>query len=282
MNEYYFELAGLRAVLCTQQKLCVADRLQPFLSHKHAQTDCVIRVQTAPSLPDISPDALWNGPECYDRQGEYLYHFHCENAKTPAFAVTRLAKDGNVDILVRPGYESRFDGTSGILNRIGLENLLLQHQGLLLHAALIHYNNKGIVFTGPSGIGKSTQADLWQTCQQAQIINGDRAALRKTGDIWKAYGSPYAGSSGIYRNENAPLHAIVALKQGAENRLEKLTGKAAFGEVFPQLAMCRWDKPFMEQGTDLCLQLINDVPVYRLTCLPDESAVQCLKKGLQL
>lgn len=281
MNEYYFELAGLRVALYTQEKLRVADRLQPFLSPAELPVDCTITVRTQGVLPEISENAVWNGPECYDRQGESLRIFHCDTPKAPAFALTQLETDGNIRIFVLPGYEERFSGTAGILNRISLENLLLRHQGLLLHAAFIKYDGKGILFTGPSGIGKSTQADLWKKHLGAEIINGDRAILRKEGS-WTAYGSPYAGSSGIYRNEKAPLSAIVVLKQGKENILETLSGREAFAEVYPQLALCRWDKQFMEKATDLCLALLQNVPVYRLSCLPSESAVHCLQKGLGL
>lgn len=281
MDECYFELAGLGVALYTQEAFRVAARLQPFLSQRITSADCTIRVQTRQNLPEITENAVWNGPECYDRQGESLRIFHCDTPKAPAFAVTQLETDGNVRIFVLPGYEARFSGTAGILNRISLENLLLRHQGLLLHAAFIKYDGKGILFTGPSGIGKTTQADLWKKHLGAEIINGDRAILRKEGS-WTAYGSPYAGSSGIYRNEKAPVCAIVALKQGKENILETLSGREAFGAVYPQLALCRWDKPFMEKATDLCLALLENVPVYRLSCLPSESAVQCLQKGLGL
>lgn len=282
MNEYYFDLAGLQAVLCTQEALCVTDRLQPFLSKNPTRTDCVIRVHTTETLPEISPQGVWNGMECYDRCGDTLRIFHSEAHKKAPFAMARLEADGNIAVFVLPGYMDRFSGTAGVLNRIGLENLLLQHSGLLLHAAFIEYEGKGILFTGPSGIGKSTQAELWRRHLKADVINGDRAVLRKCDGGWKAYGSPYAGSSGIYRKESAPVTAIVSLEQGTENKLQKLSVREAFSLVYPQLALCRWDKVFMEKATDLALTLLGDVPVYRLVCRPEKKAAVCLKKGLGL
>lgn len=278
MYDYHFELAGLHAVLRTQETLRVADRLRPFFMDAESPVDCAITVESWETLPDMPPAAVKNGQEYYHRQGDVLRIFHCDGEKH--FAVTEL-EGGNVRIFVLSGYEDRFSGTTGILNRIGMENLLLGWDGILLHAAFIQYKNKGILFTGPSGIGKSTQAALWEQHLGAEIINGDRAVLRKAG-IWTAYGSPYAGSSGIYRRENAPVCAIVALHQGKENKLEKLSGKEALAEIYPQLAACPFDKGFMEKVTDLALALLNDVPVYRLSCLPDQSATICLQKGLGL
>lgn len=281
MYDYHFELAGLHTVLRTQEKLRVADRLRPFLSENNRSADLTVTVEVRATLPEISENAVCSGTECYDRAGDALRIFHRDTPESPAFAVTQLSAEGKADIFVLSGYEDRFTGTTGIFNRTGLENLLLDKGAILLHAAFVAYGGKGILFTGPSGIGKSTQASLWETHMGAEIINGDRAVLRKE-ENWTAFGSPYAGSSGIYRNDSAPLCAIVVLKQGLENRLEKLSPRQAFPEVYSQLALCRWDKAFMEKATDLCLELLENVPVYRLSCVPAESAVSCLKKGLGL
>ena len=163
-----------------------------------------------------------------------------------------------------------------------METLLLQHNGLLLHASLIKYKGKTLAFAGPSGVGKSTQAELWKTHLQADVINGDRAALRKTEDGWMAYGFPYAGTSGIYRQTCAPLKAIVVLKQGKENRLQKISPAEAFAKVYPELSVHRWDREFAKSAADLCIELLTQTPIYLLECLPEESAVLLLKKGLGL
>src|SRR5699024_19054 len=80
-----------------------------------------------------------------------------------------------------------------ICDLLGLERLLLSRQGLLLHASFIRWQARGILFSAPSGTGKSTQADLWVRHRGAEVINGDRAALRRSAGRWRAYGLPYAG-----------------------------------------------------------------------------------------
>mgnify|MGYP007130688661 CR=1 FL=1 len=62
--------------------------------------------------------------------------------------VTQHFENGNIEIRVLTDYLSYFTGTAGIFNRIGMETLLLQHQGLLLHASLINYKGKAIAFAG--------------------------------------------------------------------------------------------------------------------------------------
>ena len=75
------------------------------------------------------------------------------------------------------------------------EQLLLEHRAFQLHASVIDWQGQGILFSAPSGTGKSTQADLWQTHAGATILNGDRAVIRWLDSQYRVYGSPYAGSS---------------------------------------------------------------------------------------
>ena len=153
---------------------------------------------------------------------------------------------------------------------------------MLLHASLIEYKGIALAFTGPSGVGKSTQADLWHRCAGAQILNGDRAALRKEIHGWQAYGSPYAGSSGIYINRSAPLKALIVLRQGKENKLQPLGYTQALRCLYQELTVHHWERNFVAAATDLCLDLLENIPVYRLECRPEDSAVQLLKEGLRL
>ena len=75
----------------------------------------------------------------------------------------------------------------------------------------------------------------------ADIINGDRAILDVEKDGVVAYGSPYAGSSGIYRNEFCKVRAIIFLSQEPENRIRKLSPAEAYKVLFPRFSMVRWD-----------------------------------------
>lgn len=282
MKRYDLELTGLRTVLRAPYELTISDNLRPFLCAPHAQVDCTIDLHSCDRIPAFSESGVWHGPEYYDYYEGTVRIFHCNAPHTAPFAVTQLFENGKISIDVLPAYLSYFSGSEGIFNRIGMETLLLRSHGLLLHASLIKYNGRSIVFSGPSGVGKSTHATIWNKYLNADIINGDRAALRKTADGWTAFGSPYAGTSGIYKNDSAPLAAIVMLQQAEENRLQQLTVPEAFRLIYPELSLHRWDKIFVEKATDLCLQLLQETPVYLLKCRPEQSAALLVKKGLGL
>ena len=170
--------------------------------------------------------------------------------------------------------------TKVLIDLLGLETVMLHRHALLLHAAFIRSNGRGILFTAPSGTGKSTQASLWEKHMGAETLNGDRAGIRKIGDTWHAFGLPYAGSSNIYRNESAPLKALVLLRQAKENRISRISASEAMRSIYPEVTIHRWDPGFVNQAVDLFLELCADVPIYLLECLPDEGAVRTLEERL--
>ena len=263
-------------------EITVSENLRPFLCQSHEETDCTIVLRPSAQLPAFSDNGIWHALEYYDCHQGNLRIFHCNAPRTAAFAMTEHFENGNIQILILPAYLSYFSGTEGIFNRIGMETLLLQHRGLLLHASLIKYKEKAIAFAGPSGVGKSTHANLWCAHLGAQLINGDRAVLRSHAAGWFAYGSPYAGTSGIYKKDSGALTAIVFLAQAEENRLRRLNGGEALRHIYPELSVHHWQKAFVEKVTDLCLRLLADVPVYLLECRPEKDAALLVKRGLML
>lgn len=163
---------------------------------------------------------------------------------------------------------------------LALERRMLERDSLILHCAYLCYRGQAILFSGPSGIGKSTQANLWQTFRGAEIRNGDRALLCRRAETWTACGWPVCGSSGICRLGDAPIQAVVMLEQGASNHAQRLTPVQAFSLLYAQTTINRWNAAAVTHSMDLLESLITQVPVYRLTCTPTEGAVDCLESAL--
>jgi hypothetical protein len=163
---------------------------------------------------------------------------------------------------------------------VGIESLMLYRERLCFHAACVRTALGGILFSGPSGIGKSTQADLWCKYRGAEQINGDRPILSKGEEGWLAWGSPYAGSSRCYVNASCPVRAIVMLRQAGSCSLRRLSAREAFRAVWSGLTVPAWDAKAMETACDLALELSAAVPVYEFGCTPDAAAVEFLEQGL--
>ncbi len=160
------------------------------------------------------------------------------------------------------------------------EHLALLADALPLHASHIQVEDKAILFTAPSGTGKSTQAALWEKHRGAQVINGDKALLLCREAEISAAGLPYCGTSGICHNASAPLRAIVVLEQAKENRITRLTGGMAALRLMTGVIVQNWHEGDLEKVLNLVSRVVEQVPVYLLSCLPDETAVVCLESVL--
>lgn len=276
MYHYHLNLIGLKILLQSHLELASTERAHAFLSAApDFQPDHIWTLEPTSVLVPAAEPAQWSGLRRYSHHHDHVIEHYLEDYQT-MFCMTVLKKNGDVMMQYGQEFTDFFPTIDSIFHYMGLESFLLQHGGLLLHSSLIRAGDCAIVFTAPSGTGKSTQAELWKHFRGAEILNGDRAALVRSNDIWTAYGSPYAGTSGIYRNDSAPLTAIVVLKQAPENRITRLQGHQILKHLYPELSLHRWDPHFIQASADLITDLISDVPVFLLECVPEESAVQLL------
>ena len=165
-----------------------------------------------------------------------------------------------------------------MFNAMGFDVLLAKERKLILHASFIVYRNKAILFSAPSGTGKSTQADLWKKyVSSVEIINGDRAIIGiEDGDV-KAYGLPFCGTSKIAINQNFNLNTIVILRQGKINKLIELSAKDSYKYLYSQINWIGWDKKLQINILDLLEKVVSSIKIYYFECLPEQSAVEMLK-----
>ena len=152
---------------------------------------------------------------------------------------------------------------------------LLKFGGFYLHSSAVLADGRAYLFSGPCGMGKSTHARLWlDRLDSARIINDDKPALRRMDSVWYAYGTPWCGKDGINRNEKVPLGGICFLRRGEQNRISRLSGLDAAKNIFGQTTY-----QFKSQENTLLLmelvdQLVQEVPVFQLECLPDLDAAK--------
>lgn len=175
-----------------------------------------------------------------------------------------------------------------VYNKIDLETFVLQvvythavqRRMLQLHSSLIDFQGQGLMFLGPSGIGKTTQAELWNRYRDARIINGDIVFVQEKEDCFLGWGTPWHGSSPYCENASVPVKALVVLKQAPENSIRELTGFEKVTAVSNSVFYPQW----LENGMELCLEtldhLLTRLPVYELCCRPDEEAVKLTEETI--
>lgn len=161
---------------------------------------------------------------------------------------------------------------------------IIWRNGFCLHASAISADGKGILFSGDSGVGKSTQAGLWEKYMAGHgviRINDDKPAIRITDGEPLVCGTPWCGKHLVNTNTCVPAKALIFLEQAQEDRLEELPAKGALPLVLPQIL---GGKGTQEQTALLMGMLdvfLRAVPIYRLRCTAGRSAVRLVYEELQ-
>ncbi|MBD5356915.1 MAG: hypothetical protein HDR88_07935 [Bacteroides sp.] len=154
------------------------------------------------------------------------------------------------------------------------------HDTLLLHASAIEYLDKGYLFLGKSGTGKSTHSRLWQEyLYGTKLLNDDNPIVRIINETVYVYGSPWSGKTRCYLNRSVPVAGIVRLHQSPYNRIIPLHGLKAYASLLPSCSCMKWEHKMAHAIHTTVSKVIERIPVYDLECLPNkEAAWLCFEK----
>lgn len=281
MYQYYISIAGIRLLMEIDYPVKKNEEFLPFLVQKTI-TDVDVSFCGCGQLPPVPEQVLFTG-KCYqiavDAEGNRVKVYY-ESPEDPVYYAMSMYDSVNRRIVVKylESYRRCVSELKNCFYLLGFESILLERNKFCLHAACVETPLGGILFSGVSGIGKSTQADLWCRYRDARQINGDRPVLSKENDGWMAWGSPYAGSSRYHVNDKCEIKVIVMLKQAKNCSVRKLTLAEAFRVVWAGLTVSNWDTLSVEKASSLVINLVTTVPVFEFSCTPDESAVDYLEQ----
>lgn len=166
---------------------------------------------------------------------------------------------------------------SSVMRMLPVRAVFLHFGALFLHASQILIKGRGILFSAPSGTGKTTQARLWRDLRGAEIVCNDRTIVRKRGGVWHTYGYPLDGSEPVGSGEVNRLGCIVMLRQGRTNEITRLRPRQAAAMLMEQVVLDTWDFTAKNVALTLILELLEHIPVYLLVCTKDERAVEALE-----
>lgn len=157
---------------------------------------------------------------------------------------------------------------------------IIYHGGMVMHAVSINYQGESILFSGVSGMGKTTQADLWGEFTGSHIINGDRATLVYRGDRLITTGSAWSGTSRIFLKEAAPIKAIVFLEQAAFNQLIELTPQTALSYMVPRCFLPYYSQEFMAAALSNVDKITRSIPMFLLRNKADRQSVEMVRQAV--
>lgn len=282
-HDYIFSIAGINIVLHMPHEIIINERFEPFVSsseenavHVYFSENENLKLTGENLVTTKIPFRVYE-----DENGFYrIFHDH-KLMKDKPYAVGRVLSDTEEEIHFLPEKREFFSESHNTFSHIAFEELLLRHEAMILHAAFVNTEYGGILFSGPSGVGKSTQADLWCRYKEAEQINGDRPILRKKDEQWKAFGSPYAGSSRCWINKSAVIRGIVMLEQGTECSIYQLERAEAFRRLYEGMIINTWNIAYVKKIVTLIEDLVTKVPVYHMICTKDQDSIIILDRLLK-
>lgn len=278
-----YNIAGLNIIINSEIRYRQSDAFSRFIDQKN-DSDIEINILLKNRESNINKLEIFEdvSNSIYKQNNIFYREYHGNNSKNPLSCfIQKVQKNNKYYCYLYKNSVMNYT-TYDIFSMVGLEYLLNLNKTIILHSSQILYQGKSILFTAPSGIGKSTQADLWEKYENAEIINGDRSAIRKIDGVWTSYGLPYAGSSKIYKNIASPIGAIVILRQGKVNEIKRASKIELFKLLYSETTVNIWDKEYIKRTSDIIENIVNEVPVYIYYCLPDKSAVDKLKGILEV
>lgn len=278
--EKYYRFAGVEVAVDIPEKWMYDNdrQLAPFRvsTVKDPHVFCFEPVASIPA-PSGNMEVLLPGVRVYREDGQYVRYIGTVDEGWEKAYIRAEYGEKESCVQVRMSEPITHIGVKTVLNAMGAEHLVAEAGGFVFHCAYIAWNGRAILFTAPSGTGKSTQAELWRNHRGAEIINGDRGAVCVSEGRVMAAGIPFSGSSSYCENRSLPIAAIVYLSQAPKTSIRKLRGMEAFFKIWEGVSVNAWAKEDVERVASAAQTVAEEIPVYHLACTPDESAVAALE-----
>lgn len=211
--------------------------------------------------------------EMYRRAGEWLFLVSVSREGESVCAMRCDAEWSDVKVSMKPGYE-RFAIDNAAMLIYAFRTIRLRT--MLFHSSVTVRDGKAHMFLGHSGTGKSTHSQQWLTAfPDAWLLNDDNPVVRLLDDgSVRVYGSPWSGKTPCYKNESAPVAALVQLAQAPENKIERLRMSQAYPYILASVSGLKILPPMMDAIYESIAALLERCPVYKLECLPNPEAAQ--------
>lgn len=198
----------------------------------------------------------------------------------PAFTINTTEEMIEYEKKFSEEFSDAYCETVAVLRCVCME-ILKNYDGFFFHCSSLEIDGKGFLFTAPSGTGKSTHTRLWREYfgDKVTMINDDKPIIKRENGEFFIYGTPWQGKDNIGNNVRVPISAICVLRQGKENKIEKITPIKALALLMDQTERPK-DKKSMENLLSLLDGLLSKTPVYIMDCTISQEAVIIAYKAM--
>ena len=245
----------------------------------------VLTVSLTDTLEDRIPDQLVRR---FGDEDPYLWLYRSGEEYRIGFSCHPFAPSSIIEGNAAEGYRLYVDtSVSNEVRDCCLNNAMMFlftlhasfNGSLVAHASVVSYRDRGYVFLGRSGTGKSTHSRLWLThIPQTELLNDDNPVIHLVEGVPYVYGSPWSGKTSCYRNERVRLGGVVRLKQAPANRIHELSRLESLGSLMSSCSHVDWDPDSEEASMRTIGEVVAASRFWLLECLPDaDAAIVCCR-----
>lgn len=289
MKSLYFSTAGFKIKLQSEHPELIAldQGFLPFVIPEDSNNvDIIIQVDKNPPISEINEDHL-----IFEASQEKLKFFSICKTKTDSlkFIVYDQGPENKIqqiafldkDFLkwrvfcLQDELSANFFPLKYPFGPLVLYYLTLKHDAIIIHASGIYDGERGRLFTGFSGRGKSTMAKLWQQTG-SQVINDDRLIIRfENGELFM-YNTPM-----FYPDipKKTILNSIHIISHAKENEIKRITGASAASKVLAFCIQHNYKLSNIEQHLSVISKICEKIPVFEVGFKPDLNIVEHIKNN---
>ena len=158
--------------------------------------------------------------------------------------------------------------------------VIREKRGALLHAAAVAKDNRGLVFVGPSGAGKTTIARL---AKGYTVLDDELVLLKRVRKDFFIFPLPAAGAKPNFtsaKNQPYLLQAIFFLVQDRSLSIKELTKAQALAKIYSLPAIAT-ESSLQEGIFSFFTSLVERVSCYDLHFLPVRGVWKCIANTLR-
>ena len=292
MMIYDYIIAGLRLRSDIDLVATGIRGFQPFEveADKSIAPSCHFHIDTVFSEASITIEQLLSEFDVTEANAEgrfsrtttgYLYSTHSRLDNKPATLFHIDLKTH--DIVSNIVCQSTLDIS---LLRFGLWMMfgvvLSENSAIAIHSSVIVSRERGVLFLGESGTGKSTHTRLWrENIEGATLLNDDSPIVRIVDGKALVFGSPWSGKTPCYKNADVPVGAIIKLSQAPHNKLETISLPQAYAYMLSSTSGLKMEQTMADNMFETIKHIITHTPCYHLACLPNEEAAKVCWDGIK-
>jgi len=284
INNTQFTIGGINISVEGDSRLTaleIPSAYRPFI--ENGKTDVTLRLHKKKFVPAVGEKIFESPPiwSLYRDNGTSLLRIF-ENM--PGYGRTLVLPQDleNTDLYFDDTTGKFYNPFFGPTIELLMVNYLAQGRGVIIHGCGIKHDDQGLLFVGESGAGKTTMAKIWSQETDVEVLSDDRTLVRKKGDHFVMYGTPWHGEGKFGSPGSVKLDQIFFIKHAKENSISKSNNAHSVTQFLQCSFPPFWDAAGMEYAMDVFSDLAAVIPCRMLSFKKDSSILEFINsRGLR-